>query len=90
MVSITVDDTGIGIAASDHEKIFDRFYRSVPSALQIEGTGLGLAIVKDIVEMQEGSIGVQSELDRGSQFTVLLKRAEEAADEVVVQSRVTE
>ncbi|ABB24217.1 PAS domain S-box protein [Pelodictyon luteolum] len=90
MVSITVDDTGIGIAASDHEKIFDRFYRSVPSAFQIEGTGLGLAIVKDIVEMQGGSIGVQSELDRGSQFTVLLKRAEDAADEDVVQSRVTE
>ncbi|KZK73403.1 MAG: hypothetical protein A3K90_06575 [Pelodictyon luteolum] len=90
MVSITVDDTGIGIAASDHEKIFDRFYRSVPSALQIEGTGLGLAIVKDIFEMQGGSIGVQSELDRGSQFTVLLKRAEDAADEDVVQSPVTE
>jgi two-component system phosphate regulon sensor histidine kinase PhoR len=74
-IEIHVSDTGIGIAPEDLSKIFDEFYRS-PNAksYQIEGTGLGLAIVKEIVEAHRGRIMVQSELGKGSTFTVLLPK----------------
>ena len=74
-IEIRVSDTGIGIAPEDLSKIFDEFYRS-PNAksYQIEGTGLGLAIVKEIVEAHRGRIMVQSELGKGSTFTVLLPK----------------
>ena len=74
-IEIHVSDTGIGIAPEDLSKIFDEFYRS-PNAksYQIEGTGLGLAIVKEIVEAHHGRIMVQSELGKGSTFTVVLPK----------------
>lgn len=76
-IEIDVSDTGIGIASEDVPKIFDEFYRA-PNAksYKIEGTGLGLAIVKEIVEAHHGSLKVQSELGKGSTFTVLLPKTE--------------
>jgi two-component system phosphate regulon sensor histidine kinase PhoR len=70
-----VSDTGIGIASEDLPKIFDEFYRA-PNAksYKTEGTGLGLAIVKEIVDVHHGSLKVQSELGKGSTFTVLLPK----------------
>ncbi len=72
-IEISVADTGIGIASQDLQKIFDEFYRA-PNAksYKIDGTGLGLAIVQEIVEAHLGSLLVQSELGKGSKFTVLL------------------
>jgi two-component system sensor histidine kinase/response regulator len=69
----TVEDTGIGIAAEDQEKIFEEFYRT-PQAKEMEprGTGLGLALVKRIVEGHGGTIEVESALGQGSQFTFRL------------------
>lgn len=74
-IEINVADTGIGIVSEDLPKIFDEFYRA-PNAksYKIEGTGLGLAIVKEIVEAHHGSLKVQSELGKGSTFTVLLPK----------------
>jgi two-component system phosphate regulon sensor histidine kinase PhoR len=68
----TVSDTGIGIKKEDLPRIFDRFYR-VKSAetRQIIGTGLGLSIVKSIVDAHLGSISVESELGKGTTFTLL-------------------
>lgn len=68
-----VIDTGIGIKAEDMDKLFASFVQ-IESSLsrRYEGTGLGLALVKNIVELHGGSISVDSEVDRGSQFTVIL------------------
>ena len=69
---IRVNDTGIGIPKEDLPKIFDRFYRIERPGKQIQGTGLGLAIVKKIVMMHSGRIEVESELNKGTAFTVSL------------------
>jgi len=69
---INVSDTGLGIPKESLSKIFDRFYRVHRPGKQIKGTGLGLAIVKEIVNMHGGRIEVESELDKGSTFTVFL------------------
>lgn len=76
-VTLTVGDTGIGIAAGDLPHIFDRFWRADPSRSRVgesPGTGLGLAITKWIAEAHGGSIAVQSRPGRGTLFTVTLPR----------------
>ncbi len=72
-VEISVSDTGIGIAAEDHEVIFEEF-RQVGSdyAKKREGTGLGLTLTRKFVEMHGGRIWVKSELGKGSTFTFTL------------------
>jgi len=71
-VELAVTDTGAGIPAAEHERIFDRFYR-VEGRERNDGdtsTGLGLAIVKRIAELHGASIRVDSEPGRGSRFGV--------------------
>jgi len=70
-VAITVADTGIGIAPTDLPYIFDRFYRAENARFRL-GAGLGLAIAQRITEQHSGRIEVESELGRGSRFTVTL------------------
>ncbi|MGD1043523.1 MAG: ATP-binding protein, partial [Sedimentisphaerales bacterium] len=69
---VKVSDTGMGIPKDDMSKIFGRFYRVHRPGKQIQGTGLGLAIVKEIVIRHDGRIDVESEIDKGSTFTVYL------------------
>ncbi len=72
-VKIDVQDTGYGIPATDLPFIFDRFYRvRNGNTSQIEGNGLGLAIVKSIVENHGGQVSVESELGKGTCFSVTL------------------
>jgi len=69
----TVADTGIGIAPHHQEKIFQRFYVVDKSRNKnISSTGLGLSIVKHIVTAMGGTVELQSEIGKGSQFTVIL------------------
>jgi signal transduction histidine kinase/HAMP domain-containing protein len=70
-VTIAVTDTGTGIAPSDMDIIFREFGQTA-SARGHEGTGLGLALAKRIVELHGGRIRVDSQLGRGSTFTVIL------------------
>ncbi|MFW7380350.1 MAG: ATP-binding protein [Oligoflexus sp.] len=72
-VHVSVQDTGIGIAMQDQSRIFERFYRVDTARSRADGgTGLGLAIVKHLVIQIQGKIKVDSELNRGSIFTVTL------------------
>ena len=71
-MAIRVKDSGMGIPPEDLQKIFDRFYRVHRPGKEIQGTGLGLPIVRDIVTMHGGRIEVESEVDRGTTFTVFL------------------
>ena len=68
-ISIRVADTGEGIAKQDLDSIFDFFYQS-PHALNNSGTGIGLAFTLLLVEKMKGKIAVESELGKGSIFTV--------------------
>ena len=70
-LTVTVSDTGIGIASTDLPHIFDRFYRADNARVQA-GMGLGLAIAQRIAEHHGGTIAVESALGRGSRFTVTL------------------
>lgn len=68
-----VQDTGVGIAPEDQERIFERFYRvDKARSREVGGTGLGLAIVKHIVQSHQGKIKVTSELSQGTCFEVRL------------------
>ncbi len=70
-VRLSVQDNGIGIAPGQHDKIFEIF-QQVEKGKGYEGTGIGLAIVKKAIERMGGSVGVQSELGRGSNFWIEL------------------
>jgi two-component system, OmpR family, phosphate regulon sensor histidine kinase PhoR len=70
-VDLTVIDKGIGIPASEQQKIFEKFYRgSEPAIRRIRGSGIGLAITKHVAEMHGGKVWVESEPGKGSTFTL--------------------
>src|SRR5256885_15775950 len=81
---LTVRDTGPGIAAEDQDKIFGEFQQIDNSNTRKKGgTGLGLAISKRMVEMQGGTISVESVLGQGATFRVTLPiRVAGGADEL--------
>ncbi|MEN6534732.1 MAG: ATP-binding protein [Bryobacteraceae bacterium] len=75
-VQVTVIDDGIGIPSEDLPRIFERFYRvDKARSREVGGTGLGLAIVKHIVERMGGSVNVESQLGKGSRFTLVFPPA---------------
>jgi len=70
---ITIKDTGIGISNSDLPHIFERFYRvNADRSRNTGGSGLGLAITLAIVQTHKGKLEVQSHVNKGSTFTVIL------------------
>ena len=75
-VRVSITDTGIGIPSDDIKRIFERFYRvDKARSRPAGGTGLRLSIVKEVVERMGGTVSVESQLGRGSKFTILLKAA---------------
>jgi len=73
-IRLTVADTGIGIAQLDHGRMFDEFQQVGAGAGHVAGTGLGLALTRRLVHAHGGKIELESELGRGSSFTVTLPR----------------
>jgi len=73
---IFVQDTGDGIPAQHVERLFERFYRvDRARSRELGGTGLGLAIVKHLALLHGGEITVESELGKGSTFTIHLPKS---------------
>ena len=76
-VEVEVRDTGAGISAADQQRIFDPFFST-----KEKGTGLGLAFAQQVVKEHRGTLRCESEVGRGTAFTVWLPGAtEEASDE---------
>jgi len=77
---VSVRDTGIGISPDDADRIFDRFYRAKdPRVSKVTGSGLGLTLAREVVRLHGGDITVQSQLDKGSTFTLTVPTVAEAA-----------
>lgn len=75
LISFSIIDTGIGWYCQNMHKLFQSFVQLDSSlSRRYEGTGLGLALVRRIVELHGGSVKVESELNKGSCFTVILPR----------------
>jgi signal transduction histidine kinase len=77
-VRITVKDNGIGISAEELPNLFKRMHQIDRAHLEQSGLGVGLAIAKGIAEIHGGRIDVESEVGRGSTFTLVLPVAQEA------------
>ncbi|MCP9753149.1 PAS domain-containing sensor histidine kinase [Ferruginibacter sp. HRS2-29] len=70
--TIRISDNGIGISEEDQQHLFERFFRA-SNVTNIQGTGLGLHIVARYVELMGGNISFESELEKGTSFTVSFK-----------------
>ncbi len=93
-IVLEVKDNGQGIIASDHEKIFQPFYRSSSNGKNTDniGTGVGLSLVKKLVEQMDGRLKLESDFGNGALFTVFIKVAEQkiSEQESVVNTDVVE
>ncbi len=77
-IILQIQDTGLGIPPADQPYIFDKLYRASNIPMDSPGTGLGLAIVKSIVENHGGRLWFDSNLGRGTTFTIVLPAAPDA------------
>jgi signal transduction histidine kinase len=79
-LTVAVADNGIGIGPEEVERVFEKFYRSSnPQATQVKGSGLGLPIAREVARLHGGDVTLESQLGRGSTFTLTLPIGEEAA-----------
>jgi len=91
VVSIEIEDTGIGIPVNHQDHVFERFHRVGSEHSGRPGTGIGLALVRELVELHGGTVRVESIPGSGSTFIVQLPRhAEQAAGGTVSQPSVAE
>ena len=89
-VELSVHDTGVGIAAAELPKVFERFHRvEVSRGRTQEGSGIGLALVRELVKLHGGSVRVESVVDEGSVFTVTLPKGKAHLPEDHINARRT-
>jgi len=85
-VQLKIKDSGIGIPQNKLAQIFNRFYQADDaSTRQQEGTGIGLALVKELVELQDGLITVQSQVNLGTTFDIQLPIAVGLSPQVAIE-----
>lgn len=77
LIRLSFKDDGIGIDKADHERVFERFYVVNKSRGSKTGTGLGLSLVKNIAHMHKGKVLLESDLGKGSIFTIELPKLSE-------------
>jgi len=82
-ICISVKDNGIGIPHTEHEAVFEKFYRSSRASRKSSGTGLGLAMVKSFIELHGGHLVLESEEGKGTTVTCILPRRQ-PEDEIVI------
>ncbi len=81
-VVIKVSDSGVGIPEEELQHVFERFYQTGESVSNIQaGTGIGLSLVKELVDLHKGEIKVESEVGKGTVFTVSLKKGKDHFEE---------
>lgn len=78
-IAVDIVDTGVGISDDDLPRIFDRFYRGTAvtadgSRIEPRGLGQGLFIVREVAAVHGGTVSVESQVGRGSSFTIVLPR----------------
>ncbi len=74
---VVVRDTGVGIAPADLNRLGERFFRAdTTRGRSVEGTGIGLSLVRGLVELQNGTVDIDSEVDGGTTVTIRLPRSE--------------
>ena len=89
---VAVSDTGCGISELEQSHIFERFTRLETSLQATPGVGIGLALVKELVESHEGKVSVESQLGKGSKFTIqiplaLKKQSANDAKSTIVEAK---
>ncbi len=92
-VSISIRDTGIGIAQEEIPKLFDRFYQvDTSQTREYEGTGIGLALIKELIELHHGNIKVESEKDSWTEFILKFPMGKDhlREDEIVKDEKLSE
>ena len=86
-LEIRVEDSGIGIPPEAQQKIFERFYQHpMPGHIMNQGSGIGLSIAAEFIKMHGGTIDLESEVGKGSTFTVTVPLRESLARMVPVQA----
>lgn len=73
-IYINIEDNGNGIGEKDLKKLFERYYRGANTDANVQGSGLGMAIAKQIIEVHDGTITVDSEINIGTRVNIELKR----------------
>ena len=87
-VRVVVKDTGPGIAPAELSRIFERYYQAEEGAARrVGGVGIGLALARNLIELHGGRLEVKSELGKGAEFTLTLRRGKDHFDPEVVERR---
>jgi signal transduction histidine kinase len=90
-VRITVEDTGVGIPETDRENVFKRFHRVHRSeGRSHEGSGIGLALVDEAVRLHGGSIRLESQIGKGSRFTISIPKGKAHLPQQLVEEKTVE